>query len=148
MQAAETTAVRVQDQRSRSRRASFTPSTAAWCKLAVAYLLAGVVLGVAMGASEDFTLRSVHSHLSLLGWTTLALAGLIYHQFPEARGSRLAVIHFWTYNLALPPMMASLAALLLGHPGALPILVVSQTLASVGVLAFVANVFLHVRAVD
>jgi hypothetical protein len=124
---------------------SFAPSAAAWFRLAAVYLLAGAVLGAAMGASADFTLRSVHSHISLLGWTTLALAGLIYRVFPEAGASRLAKIHFWLYNLALPPMMGSLAALLLGHPRAVPILAGSQIVMAAGLLAFVANVFLSVR---
>src|SRR5512134_408660 len=88
---------------------SYAPSTAAWFRLAVVYLLVSVILGVAMGASENFALRSVHSHVSLLGWTTLALAGLIYRVFPEAVASRLANVHFWLYNLALPQMMGSLA---------------------------------------
>jgi hypothetical protein len=135
----------VPNRRSRSSETSFAPSTAAWYKLAVVYLLASVALGVAMGASENFTLRSLHTHLSLLGWTTLALAGLIYHQFPEARRSRLGVVHFWLYNLALPPMMGSLAALLLGYPGAVPILAASQTIAAIGLLAFAINVFTRVR---
>ena len=124
---------------------SIPTSTIAWFRLAVAYLLAGVVLGVGMGASEDFTLRSLHSHISLLGWTTLALAGLIYHVVPAAGSSRLARMHFWLYNLALPPMLVALAALLLGHPGAVPILVASQLVVTAGVIAFVANVFLSLK---
>ena len=146
MQATESIPVPSQDRRARSSATSFAPSTAAWCKLAVVYLLASVALGVAMGASEDFTLRSLHSHLSLLGWTTLALAGVIYHLFPDAGRSRLAAVHFWLYNVALPPMMASLAALLLGHPGAVPVLAASQTLVAIGLLAFVVNVFRGVRS--
>lgn len=122
---------------------SLTPSTAAWFRLAVLYLLVGVGLGIAIGASGNFTLRSVHSHISLLGWTTLALAGLIYRVFPEAGASWLARVHFWLYNLALPPMMLSLAALLLGDTRAVPILVGSQIVASAGLLAFVANVLLN-----
>lgn len=124
---------------------SYAPSTAAWFRLAAIYLLVSVILGVAMGASENFALRSVHSHVSLLGWTTLALAGLIYRVFPEAGASRLANVHFWLYNLALPPMMGSLAVLLLGYPDVTPILAGSQILVSAGLLAFVVNVFLNVR---
>jgi hypothetical protein len=124
---------------------SIPTSTIAWFRLAAAYLLAGVVLGVGMGVSEDFTLRSLHSHISLLGWTTLALAGLIYHVFPAAGSSRLARVHFWLYNLALPPMLVALAALLLGHPGAVPVLAASQLVVTAGVIAFVANVFLSLK---
>lgn len=133
------------DRRPDADARSFAPSTAVWFRLAVVYLLVGAVLGVAMGASGNFALRSVHSHVSLLGWTTLALAGLIYRAFPEAGASRLARVHFWLYNLALPPMMGSLAVLLLGYPGVVPILAGSQILVAAGLLAFVVNVFRNVR---
>lgn len=125
---------------------SLSPSTAAWFRLAAAYLLVAVALGIAMGASGNFALRSVHAHVGLLGWTTIALAGLIYSAFPEAGASRLAAVHFWLFNLALPPMMGALAALLLGHPQALPVLVGSQFVVAAGLLVFVANVFLNVRS--
>lgn len=133
------------DRRLDANARSFAQSTAAWFRLAVVYLLVGTILGVAMGASESFALRSVHSHVSLLGWTTLALAGLIYRVFPDAGASWLARVHFWLYNLALPPMMGSLAVLLLGYPGVTPILAGSQVLVAAGLLAFVVNVFLNVR---
>ena len=124
---------------------SYSPSAAAWLKLAVVYLIVGVSVGFAMGASGNFSLRSVHSHLILLGWVTLALAGLIYKVYPDAGASRLARIHFWLHNLALPPMMAALAALTLGHPNAVPFLAVSQTLVVAGLLAFCWNVFANVK---
>ncbi len=133
------------DRRARESAPASAPSATAWVRLSAVYLLIGTGLGVAMGASGDFTLRSVHSHISLLGWTTLALAGLIYRAFPDSGASRLARLHFWLYNLALPPMMGALAALLLGHPGAVPLLVGAQFVVAAGLLAFVVNVFLNVR---
>jgi hypothetical protein len=123
------------------------PSTL-WFKLAVLYLVAGIALGIAMGASENFTLRPVHAHINLLGFTVLALAGLIYSVYPEAGTSRLARAHFWLHNVALPVMMGSLALLLLGHagaPGVLPALVASEIAAAAGVLVFAANVFLNLK---
>ena len=54
---------------------SFAPAATTWLKLAVLYLIVGVGLGIAMGATENFTLRPVHAHLNLLGWTTMALGG-------------------------------------------------------------------------
>src|SRR5512144_2120055 len=145
MQATTQVGAQRADRRLDANARPFARSTAVWFRLAVVYLLVGAVLGVAMGASENFALRSVHSHVSLLGWTTLALAGLIYRAFPEAGASRLARVHFWLYNLALPPMMGSLAVLLLGYPGVVPILAGSQILVAAGLLAFVVNVFLNVR---
>ena len=124
---------------------SFAPAATLWLKLAILYLIAGVGLGIAMGASENFTLRPVHAHLNLLGWTTLALAGLIYAVFPKAGESRLAQIHFWLHNLALPVMMGSLTLLLLGNPGVVAFLAGSEIVAAAGVLVFACNIFVNVK---
>ncbi len=124
---------------------SFAPSATLWLKLAILYLIAGVGLGIAMGASENFTLRPVHAHLNLLGWTTLALAGLIYTVFPKAGESRLARIHFWLHNIALQVMMGSLTMLLLGNTGVVPFLAGSEIVAAAGVLVFAWNIFVNVK---
>ena len=71
---------------------SFAPSATTWLRLAVIYLIAGVSLSIAVGASENFTLRPMHAHLNLLGWTTAALAGLVYAVFP--RGGEAASPRF------------------------------------------------------
>jgi hypothetical protein len=120
-------------------------STTVWFKLAVIYLIAGIGLGIAMGASQNFTLRPVHAHINLLGFTVLALAGLIYSVFPEAGASRLARVHFWLHNIALPVMMVSLAFLLLGNEAVVPALVASEFIAAAGVIVFAANVFINLK---
>lgn len=122
----------------------FTPSTTLWLRLAVTYLIAGVGLGIAMGSTQNFTLRPVHAHLNLLGWATMALAGLVYSVYPKAAGSRLARIHFWLHNTALPVMMGSLCLLLYGHSDAAPVLAASEFVAAAGVVAFACNVFRNV----
>jgi hypothetical protein len=124
---------------------SFAPSATVWLKLAVVYLIVGISVGIAMGASENFLLRPVHAHLNLLGWATLALAGLIYSVFPDAAKSRLAVIHFWLHNTALPIMMGSLCLLLFGHREVVPVLAASEFMAAGGVIAFAFNIFINVH---
>jgi hypothetical protein len=116
-----------------------------WIKLSVIYLVIGVAMGIMMGSTKDFTLRPVHAHVNLLGWTSLALAGLIYTVFPLAGQSRLAKVHFWLMNLALPVMMASLAAVLNEHMEALPALIGGEMAAAVAVLAFAANVLINLH---
>jgi hypothetical protein len=116
-----------------------------WFKLASLYLVLGVAMGIAMGASENFTLRPVHAHINLLGWTTLALSGLIYSLFPQAGQSRLAKWHFWLLNLALPVMMGSLALLLFGNKQVIPVLGISEIVAALAVLAFVVNIFKNLK---
>jgi len=76
---------------------------------------------------------------------TPALAGLIYSVYPEAGASRLARIHFWLHNTAVPVMMGSLTAFLLGNPNAVPFLVASEFVAAAGVLVFACNVFMNVK---
>lgn len=116
-----------------------------WLKLAVIYLIAGIVLGIAMGATENFTLRPIHAHINLLGWATLAVAGLVYSIFPRAGESRLAKTHFWLLNLSMPIMISALAIMLLGNKGVIPVLAISEFVAAAGILAFGANIFLNVR---
>jgi hypothetical protein len=124
---------------------TFSRAGVVWLKLAVLYLVIGVAMGIAMGASQNFTLRPVHAHINLLGWTTLALAGLTYSIFPKAGQSRLARLHFWLLNLALPVMMVTLGLVLLGRPGIEPVLAAAEISAALGIVAFAFNLFLNLR---
>lgn len=116
-----------------------------WLKLAVLYLIIGVALGIIMGASQNFALRSVHAHLNLLGWATMALAGLIYSVFPQAGQSRLAKLHFWLHNIALPVMLGSLALILLGNTQVIPLLGGAEIVAALGIITFAANIFVNLK---
>lgn len=40
--------------------------------------LAGMIFGLIMGISQDFSLSPSHAHLNLLGWASLSLMGLFY----------------------------------------------------------------------
>lgn len=115
-------------------------------KIAAVYLVVGTLLGVYMGGTEKFALAPVHAHLLLLGWASLALAGIIYHLHPAAGETRLARIHFWVHNLALPVFMAALAALLSGNPGAGPVVGIGSLVMFAGLLLFGINVLVNVRA--
>jgi hypothetical protein len=46
-----------------------------------------------MAATHDFTPMSVHAHMSLLGWASLALFGLVYHACPQLAERRMAKLH-------------------------------------------------------
>ena len=117
-------------------------------KIAAIYLAIGVSMGLAMGIMQNFALHPVHAHINLLGWATMALAGVIYVLFPEAAKTRLAKIHFWIHNLALPVMMVALALMLTGHEKALYFLEPASTSMVVGLVLFVVNVVVNVRAAD
>lgn len=115
-------------------------------KIAVVYLLIGVTLGLIMGIRQDFTLVPVHAHLNLLGWATLALAGIVYHLYPAAATTRLAHIHFWVHNLALPVFMIGLAVMLSGNPSLMPLVAAAATTTLGGLVLFVVNVLLNAKA--
>lgn len=115
-------------------------------KIASVYLLVGLVLGMAMAVAEDFRLVSVHSHLLLLGWATLALTGIVYLVLPRCADTRLAAAHFWLHNLGLPVMMLSLAAEHLGEPRAEPLIGLGSILVIAGLALFMINVLRGAKA--
>jgi len=110
-------------------------------RIASVYLLVGLVLGMAMAVAEDFRLVSVHSHLLLLGWATLAITGIVYLVLPRCADTRLAAAHFWLHNLGLPVMMLSLAAEHLGEPRAEPLIGLGSILVIAGLASFTLNLF-------
>jgi len=112
-------------------------------KIAVVYLFFGALLGFVMGISGRFTLAPVHAHLVLLGWASLALAGLVYLQFPQAAGTRLARWHFWLHNLGLPAFMGGLALMLSGTEAAFPLTAGGASAVLLGLALFALNVLLR-----
>ena len=114
-------------------------------KIAVIYLFIGALLGLGMGIAQNFALVPVHAHLLLLGWASLALAGLVYHLYPVASTTRLARIHFWLHNLGLPVFMISLGLLLTGREALVPVVVVSASAVLIGIAIFATNVLVNVK---
>lgn len=114
-------------------------------KIAVIYLFVGALLGGYMGATENFALAPVHAHVALLGWASLAIAGLIYQLFPAAAQTLLARIHFWLHNIGLPFFMLGLGLVFTGHIAAAPIVSISASSVIVGLAAFTANVLMNVK---
>ena len=116
-----------------------------WLKLAVAYLSIGVIFGLAMGITHRFEYAPVHTHLNLLGWATLGLAGVIYHLFPRAGGHWLGLVHFWLHNIGLPVFVVGLFFLQGGNAAAEPVVAIGATITVVGILFFAANLFRNLR---
>jgi hypothetical protein len=115
-------------------------------KIAVVYLVIGTLLGFAMGVAQKFVLVPVHAHVLLLGWASLALAGLVYHFYPAASTTRLARFHFWLHNIGLPLFMIGLGFLLTGNESAFVLVLVSATAVIVGLVLFAANVLLNIKS--
>lgn len=120
-----------------------------WIRMAALYLVAGVALGNYMGATHDFSLRSVHAHINLLGWATMLGFGLVVLHFGQTLSPRLVAVQFWLHQAALPVQVGSLAALMRGVKGAEPFIGIASVVLGVGVLVFAVNVWrgVGVRAV-
>jgi FtsH-binding integral membrane protein len=115
-------------------------------KIAAIYLVIGMTLGVGMGISHNFLFRSVHAHINLLGWASIAVAALVFHVFPDTARTRLATAWFWTYNLSVPLCLAALALVISGHTWAAPALVAGELgIWSSGVI-FAVNLFWALRS--
>jgi hypothetical protein len=114
-------------------------------KIAVVYLLIGALLGLGMGIVQNFALVPVHAHVLLLGWASLALAGLVYHLYPAAATTRLARIHFWLHNLALPVFMVALGLLLTGREALMPVVAFSGSVVLIGLAIFATNVLVNIK---
>lgn len=115
-------------------------------KIATVYFLFGVIFGLIMGMQQTFQYVPVHAHLNLLGWASLALAGIIYSVFPKAGSSRLAVVHFWLHNIGLPIMMVGLICVIKGFHQAEAVIGIGATIAALGIVLFAINVFQNVQA--
>ncbi|CAH2713614.1 hypothetical protein BACCIP111895_00750 [Neobacillus rhizosphaerae] len=109
-------------------------------KISVVYFVIGVCIGMYMSMTQKFTFTSVHVHINLLGWMSMALAGLIYVAFPSAEKTTLAKVHFWIHNISLPIMMIGLAFLVSGTEKAEPAVATGGTLMVLGIILFAINV--------
>ena len=89
-------------------------------RIAVLFVITGMIVGVYMAASHNHALGQAHAHINLIGWVSLFLIGLFYERRPQldkSAGSRWQVI---IYAIGAVVLNAALAALLLGNAGAEP----------------------------
>ncbi len=115
-------------------------------KIAAIYMLIGVVMGVAMGISGNFSLLSAHSHILLSGWATMSIAGIVYILIPGCNHNRLAMLHFWGHNVGLPVMTASLVLYTYGYKDAEKLIGVGSVLILISLLIFTINLYLNGRS--
>jgi len=116
-------------------------------KISSVYFAIGILLGYYMSVSHSYELTPVHVHINLLGWTSLTLAGILYHLFPSLTASKLSKWHFWLHNIGLPIMMISLAMIVAAQNAAfVPGTAIGATLTALGILLFVWNILKNLKA--
>lgn len=110
-------------------------------KIAVVYFFIAVCLGLVMGIIQDFSYKSVHAHLNLLGWVSMSIFGLIYSIYPSVSETKLAKTHFWLHNLGVPIMQGVLFIELLTDNTSLTIgIIIGSIMVVIGVLLFMINI--------
>jgi cbb3-type cytochrome oxidase subunit 1 len=89
----------------------------AFLKASLAWLGAGVSLGVAMAVHPARAVyRTAHLHMNLLGFVAMMIFGVAYHVIPRFSGHplhsrRLATVHWWLANGGLAMFVAGLVML-------------------------------------
>ena len=115
-------------------------------RIAVLFVLTGMVMGVYMAASHNHALAPAHAHINLIGWVSLFLIGLFYERRPhldKSTGARWQVI---VYAIGALVVNAALTALMLGNAGAEPGAAAGSFIVLGSMLWFGWLVFRHVDA--
>lgn len=113
-------------------------------KISVVYFMLGISFGLYMSLTHVFNLTSVHVHVNLLGWMSLALVGIFYHLYPNLEKTGLAKAHFWLHNIGLPVMMIAIALAILGvNPVFFPIATAGGAMTLIGIFCFGFNVLMN-----
>lgn len=101
--------------------------------------LTGMVWGMHMGATQNFTMAPAHAHLNLLGWVTLAIMGGFYMLAGERASLRLAWINLALSASGVIIVTPMLAQILGGNTGIGPMMILPEVLIVGGMLTFIAN---------
>ena len=125
----------------------------AFLKASLAWLAAGVSLGIAMAVHPAWAVyRTAHLHMNLLGFVAMMIFGVAYHVIPRFSGHplhsrRLATIHWWLSNGGLALFVAGLVMLphtAFGTPARV-VVAVGGILSAAASYAFVYNLW---RTID
>jgi hypothetical protein len=84
----------------------------------VLLLLCGMVAGIVMGMTQNFTLAPAHAHLNLIGGVLLFLYGLYYRVVPAAAAMSLAKIQAGTHIVGAILFPIGIAIVLTKGPSA------------------------------
>lgn len=110
-------------------------------KAGVLYALAGFTIGLVMGASKSFGMTSVHAHLGVIGWLTMAVFAVYYHLVPAAARNGAAKVHFWVANAGVLILSVSLALLVSGMAAAEAGAAIGSVITVLSLLIFAYIVF-------
>lgn len=137
--------MRPETTRDRLAYTSMPPVAAAHLVAGIAWLVAGVGLGIYMSVSHEFLLRPVHVHANLLGWVTNALFGCFYW----LRGGiarRREWLGYWAFNIGGATMLSGLTLILVDGDAPAVVMPVGTLLVSGSILQMVVAIVGHRRS--
>ncbi len=105
----------------------------------IAWLVAGISLGIYMSMAHDFLLKPVHAHANLLGWATNALFGCFYW----LRGGvalRREWLGYAAFNLGGLSLLAGVTAILISDSPPSVAMPIGAGLVAIGVLQMVGAI--------
>jgi len=82
--------------------------------LGTLFVLAGMVWGIQMSITQDFTLAPAHAHNNLIGFVVMTIYGVYYRLVPAAAVKRLALVHFWVALIGVLVFVPGIALAILG----------------------------------
>ncbi len=106
---------------------------------AVIYIVIGMMIGIGMGATQNFALKGAHVHANLVGFALMTLFALTYRSFPAMAARRLAQAQFWVFQLGALMMNGALLLMLSGivsEARIVPLLVPGEILVLTGMVLF------------
>lgn len=112
----------------------------AFFTVATIYALCGMVWGMIMAKSEDFTQAPAHAHLNLLGWTTMGIMGGFYALAGERAPIRLGWTNFGLSTVGVIITIPALSKLLAGDKAIVPVVATGSGICFLGMLVFFASI--------
>jgi len=76
--------------------------------IALAYLTAGIALGIGMGMAENFMYAHLHAHMNLLGFVAHGFFGFSHRLWPGLRDSGLSAPQLGTFVIGTPIFLIGL----------------------------------------
>ncbi len=110
-------------------------------KVAIVFLLLGLLVGLHMSISNNHSAHAAHAHINLVGWVTSALFGVYYALHPVKADTRLATAQFWIYVAGCVVMLPMLYFLVTGNESVEPLVAAGSMLVFLGILLFAVVVF-------
>jgi hypothetical protein len=117
--------------------------SAAFFAVGILCVIAGMFLGMHMGATNNMTLAPAHAHLNLVGWASMALYGTFYALEGPNISTRLAWTNFIVSTIGVLVMIPGLALFLQSgnDPKWVPLMSAGQGIVALGAVIFAISVF-------